>query len=104
VESVLERLRDERGEWEPIEPSKPDYGDQVEVEITALDEPAAEEGEEEPRTYRFVIGEGQAIPAIEEAILTLEVGAEDEFDVAFPDDFPDEERRGETRRSCASGW
>jgi trigger factor len=97
VESVLERLRDERGEWEPIEGSKPDYGDQVEVEITALEEKAEEE-KEEPHTYRFVIGEGQAIPAIEEAILTLEVDAADEFDVAFPDDFPDEERRGETRR------
>ncbi len=97
VTSVLERLRDERGEWETIEGTRPDYGDQVEVEITALDE--QEEGKDaEGRTYRFVIGEGQAIPAIEEAILTLEVGAEGEFDVAFPDDFPDEERRGESRR------
>jgi trigger factor len=97
VDSVLERLRDERGEWSAIEGKRPDYGDQVEVEITALGE--GEDGADaEGRTYRFVIGEGQAIPAIEEAILTLDVGAEDEFDVAFPDDFPDEERKGESRR------
>jgi trigger factor len=39
---VLERLRDERAEWEAIEGGKPDYGDQVEVEITPLAE--GEEG------------------------------------------------------------
>jgi trigger factor len=98
VNSVLDRLRDERGEWEALEGVKPDYGNQVEVEITALDEDGATKEGEEARTYRFVIGEGQAIPAIEEAILTLDIGAEDEFDVAFPADFPDEEQRGESRR------
>ncbi|CAN5665548.1 trigger factor [soil metagenome] len=98
VDSVLDRLRDERGEWEPLEGVKPDYGNQVEVEITALDEEGATNEGEDARSYRFVIGEGQAIPAIEEAILTLDIGAEDEFDVAFPEDFPEEERRGESRR------
>ena len=44
VDSVLERLRDERGEWEPLPAGqKPRLGDQVMVEITALDDdgPAA---------------------------------------------------------------
>jgi trigger factor len=97
VDAVLERLRDERAGWNPTE-AKPDYGDKVEVEITPIDDDGSLKEGEEARTYRFVIGEGQAIPAIEEAILTLDVGSDGEFDVAFPEDFPDEERRGESRK------
>jgi trigger factor len=98
VDNVLERLRDDRGEWEGFESGKPELGQQVEVEITALDEAGEVKEGEEPRNYRFVLGEGQAIPAVEESIGTLEVGAEDTFDVGFPDDFPDEARRGESQK------
>jgi trigger factor len=93
VDSVLERLRDERGSWEPVEEGqRPDYGDQVLVEIVARDEETGTE--EEARTYRIVIGEGQAIPDVEAAILTLASGETGDFKVAFPEDFPDEARRG----------
>jgi trigger factor len=95
VDAVIERLRDERAEWQPLgEGAKPDFGDQVMVEITARDEDEAEE----PRNYRFVLGEGQAIPQVEEAIQTLMPGEEGEFTVHFPEDFPDEARRGEEQR------
>jgi len=97
VDSVLERLRDERAVWQPrAEGERPDWADQVLVEITAL----AAEGEEpeETKTYRFVLGEGQAIPAIEEAILTLAPGEENDFTVAFPEDFPDPEQAGKEQR------
>jgi trigger factor len=96
VDAVLERLREERATWEPLqEGTRPGYGDQVVVEIRVLDGASAEE---EPRTYRFVLGEGQAIPAVEEAILTLRVGEQGEFTVTFPEDFPDESRRGQEQR------
>ncbi len=95
VDSVLERLRDERGVWEPrAEGEKPDWADQVLVEIT----PQAEEGgEEEPETntYRFVLGEGQAIPDVEQAILTLAPGEEGDFTVRFPEDFADADQAGQ---------
>jgi len=98
VDSVLERLRDERGEWVPLEPgARPDYGDQVLVEITALDKDGQAQ-EEEGRAYRIVLGEDQAIPDVEAAILTLAEGESSEFDVSFPDDFPDEERRGQVQK------
>ena len=97
VESVLERLRDERAEWHPIaEGARPDYGDQALVDITALDEQG--EPAEEPRSYRIVLGEQQAIPDVEAAILTLATGESGEFTVSFPDDFPDESRRGQQQR------
>jgi trigger factor len=96
VESILERLRDERATWEALaEDARPGYGDQVTVEITAKDAEGNPVEGEEARTYRFVLGEGQAIPDVEQAIMTLQTGQEGEFTVRFPDDFPDEERRGE---------
>ncbi|HEV2130816.1 MAG TPA: trigger factor, partial [Longimicrobiaceae bacterium] len=93
VDAVLEQLREERAVWHPVEEEvHPDYGDEVTVEITAQ---TAEGEPEEPRTYRFALGEGQAIPMVEEAILTLRPGEEGDFTVRFPEDFPDEARRDE---------
>ncbi|HET7322301.1 MAG TPA: trigger factor [Longimicrobiaceae bacterium] len=98
VDSVLERLRDERAEWTPFsEGEKPDFNDQVMVEITAQDENGEPLEGEEPRSYRFVVGEGQAIPEVEEAIRTLAPGEEGDFTVHFPEDFPDEEQRGKAQ-------
>lgn len=96
VDSVLERLRDERADWEPLaEGSRPTAGDRVTVEIISRDEDAPDE---EARSYRFVLGEGQAIPSVEEAIMTLAAGEKDDFTVTFPEDFPDEEQRGKEQR------
>lgn len=90
VDAVLERLRGERGVWVPVEDRKPDYGDQVTVEIASRDEGA----EAEARPYRFALGEGEAIPEVEEAIMTLSNGEEGDFTVHFPEDFPDPEQAG----------
>ena len=91
VDAVLERIRSERGHWHDLEgEDKPDFGDRVTVEMTDRD--AAEE--EKARPYRFVLGEGQAIPDVESAIMTLSPGQEGDFDAKFPDDFPDEAQRG----------
>jgi trigger factor len=97
VDALLERLRTERATLVPLgEGEKPGYGDLVKVEITNL-QPA--EGEDaEPGEYRFELGEGQAIPDIESAIMTLSTGEEGEFPVTFPADFPDEAQRGREQR------
>ncbi|HEX2206003.1 MAG TPA: trigger factor [Longimicrobium sp.] len=101
VEALLERLRNDRATLHPVTDRKPDYGDVVMVEITDLTPPA--EGEEEPaarepQPYRFALGEQQAIPAIEEAIMALDPETEDEFDITFPEEFPDPEQAGKTQR------
>lgn len=94
VDSVLDRLRDERAEWAPLEAgARPSYGDQVLVDITAI----GEGEDDEAHSYRVVLGEGQAIPDVEAAIMTLAVGEKGEFSVSFPEDFPEEDRRGETQ-------
>jgi trigger factor len=93
LQEQLDALRDQRAAWTPVE-EKPMPGDQVTVNLaTAEDGGAMSEGKE----YRLVIGEGQAIPAIEELILEAKPGQTIERPVKWPDDFPDEAQRGKTK-------
>ena len=93
VDAVLLRLRQQNGAWRPLEDGFPDAGNAVGVNILQLDREDAE-----ARDYEFILGEGDAIPDVERAIEQLEVGTEGDFVVRFPDDFPNEERRGEEER------
>src|SRR5690606_7823846 len=43
-----------------------------------------------PRRYQIVIGEGQAVPAVEDAVRTLKGGEDAEFDVDLPANAEDE--------------
>ena len=91
LEQVLGRLREEKGTWHPLEEGKPEDGNLVGVEIQRMSD--GEVGEAQP--YQLVLGQGDAIPNIEEAIKSLEVDGSGDFVVRFPDDFPNEERRGQ---------
>ena len=91
LQQVLERLREQNGTWAPFEGGAPEDGDLVGVEIERLEG----DGEGVTQPYEFVLGRGDAIPDIEAAIKTLEIGGSGEFVVRFPDDFPNEDRRGE---------
>jgi trigger factor len=91
LEQVLGRLREEKGTWQPSEEGKPEDGNLVGVEIQRMDN--GEAGEAQP--YQLVLGQGDAIPDIEDAIKSLEVDGSGDFVVRFPDDFPNEERRGQ---------
>jgi trigger factor len=46
----------------------------------------------------MVLGEGRAIPDVEERVMTLLPGESTDTEVRFPDDFSDETRRGQTRK------
>ena len=91
LEEVLGRLREEKGTWQPLDDGRPEDGDLVAVEIQRIED--GEAGEVQP--YQLVLGQGDAIPDIEKAIKSLEVEGSGEFLVRFPDDFPNEERRGQ---------
>ncbi len=94
VDQQLAELRRQQALWRPVE-RRPQAGDSVEVLITPRDET---DPEKQSRSYRFVLGEGQAIPDVEAAIMTLDPQSSGEFSVAFPDDFPDEAQRGQSQR------
>ena len=100
TDQILERLRGENAAWRTEENGQPQPGDSVTVGLTRLDVPPEEASEEDAasRQYDFVLGEGQALPDIEDAVSSLATGEEGDFGVAFPPDFPDESRRGEHRR------
>ena len=95
VSEMLEGIRRQNGAWAPATEGPPQDQDLVEVHVRRLDDA---DGPSEGKEYELVLGEGQAIPDIEAGIKTLEPGATGAFDVTFPQDFPDEDRRGVTER------
>lgn len=92
IDEVLGRIQEQNGVWQPLEEGSPAEKDLVSVKITRLQEEV--ESSDEGREYDLIIGSGDAIPDIEASILTLQVGETGDFDISFPDDFPDESRRG----------
>lgn len=92
VDQVLERLRHQNAAWRPVDGGEPQEGDMVSVSVTRLVD-GAPDGE--PQDYDLTLGEGEAIPDVEASIRSLAVGETGEFHVTFPEDFPNEERRGE---------
>ena len=97
AEQVEERLRDlqeRKASWLPVEGEKPSPGQMVRMEVAPLEGETA--GASQP--YTMVLGEGRAIPDVEEKVMTLVPGQTVDAEVRFPDDHPDESKRGTTRR------
>lgn len=94
VDRHLEELRRRRAPWVPVEGRPAERGEMVSVTLATLsdDEP------DEAKPYQIVLGESQAIPDVEQLIGALEPGSTTDGNVTFPDDFPDESKRGQTRR------
>lgn len=94
VAEQLETLRDQKATWAPVE-EQPREGDMVKVLLAT---PQAE-GDEMPEgsPYNLVLGGGQAIPGIEELVMELVPGETKERVVKWPDDFPDEAQRGQSK-------
>src|SRR5688500_9340227 len=93
VTEQLGRLREQRATWLPVEGVKPAPGEMVRVDVAPI-----EDGEvKEAQPYTMVLGDGQALPALEEKIMTLLPGQTIDTEVRFPDDHPDESRRGASR-------
>ncbi len=93
VEEQIEQLRDQRATWSPML-ERPLPGDMVTVLLAT-----AEDGGEIPegKEYTIVLGGGQAIPGIEELIMSMAPSETKESGVRWPDDFPDEAQRGKTK-------
>ena len=94
VENRLNELREQRAAWLPVEGNKPAPGQMVRIEVAPLegDTPGA------TQPYAMVLGEGRAIPDVEERVMSLLPGETIDTEVRFPDDFSDPNRRGQTRR------
>ena len=93
VEAQLAELRAQRAPWVPVEGERPKAKDLVNVTLSQR------EGAEikDPQPYQLVLGEGRAIPEVEERIMSLLPGETVDAMVRFPEDFPEEAKRGQTR-------
>ena len=94
VEEQIARLREQKATWLPVEGQRPAAGQMVQVDVTSLEEGAPAE----PQPHSIILGEGQALPALEERIMELVPGQVAETEVRLPDDHPDESRRGKARK------
>src|ERR687888_502657 len=93
VEAQLNAMREQRAPWTPVAGEKPKPKDLVDITIANR-----ENGElKDPQPYQFVLGEGRAIPEVEERIMSLLPGESVDATVRFPDDFAEEAKRGQTR-------
>jgi trigger factor len=93
VREQIDQMRDQKASWHPVE-TKPAPGDMVTVLLATSDEDGTMP---EGKDYRIVLGEGQAIPGIEELVMELNAGESVERAVRWPDDFPDESQRGKSK-------
>ncbi len=94
VEEQLARIQEQKAAWIPVEGAKPTAGQMVRVEVATIENGVA--GASQP--HDLVLGENQTIPELEERIMSLLPGETTDAAVRFPDDHPDESRRGQTRQ------
>jgi trigger factor len=93
LQEQIDRLRDERAAWAPVE-DKPIEGDMVSVGLAVADDDGTIA---EPRSVSLVLGDGKAIAGIEELIMEAAPGQTVERPVRWPEDFPEEAQRGQTK-------
>lgn len=94
VEEQLARIQEQKATWIPVEGAKPSPGQMVRVEVAPIENGVA--GPSQP--HDLVLGDHQTIPELEERIMSLLPGESTESEVRFPEDHPDESRRGKTRQ------
>ncbi len=94
VEEKLRDLQERKASWLPVEGEKPAPGHLVRVEVSPIEGETV--GAAQP--YTMVLGEGRALPDVEERVMNLVPGETVDADVRFPDDHPDETKRGQSRK------
>ena len=94
VLAQLHELREQKAPWTPVAGEKPRPKDLVHVTIaTRADGTTVKD----PQSYQIVLGEGRAIPDVEERIMGMLPEESLDATVRFPPDFPDEAKRGQPR-------
>ena len=94
VLAQLNELREQKAPWTPVDAAeKPKPKDLVQITIATRDGDQVKD----PQPYQVVLGEGRAIPEVEERIMGMVAGETVDATVRFPQDFPEEAKRGQSR-------
>jgi len=94
VTEQLDKLREQKATWLPVEGQKATPGQMVGGEVSPIEGDVVHAA----KPFTMVLGSGQSVPALEEQLMTMLPGEMKDADIRFPDDYPDESRRGQTRR------
>jgi len=94
VDDMIERLRDQRKEWQEVERGAAE-GDRVTLDFEGrLDGEVFEGGHAEDAA--FVVGAGQMIEDFDQGVRGMKAGEKGEFDASFPEDYRAEHLAGKT--------
>ena len=93
VDSVIDELRDQHASLRAVEDRPVQKDDWVVISFEGTRDGQPFEGGSAER-FPLVVGRGRMIPGFEEALVGLSTGEEKDFDVTFPDDYPDQELAG----------
>ncbi|MCU0483021.1 MAG: trigger factor [Chloroflexi bacterium] len=93
VARVIEELRDQQATLVPVEDRGAAAGDWAVIGFSGTRDGVAVEGGSAER-MPLVLGQERLIPGFEGHLLGLRPGDETEFDITFPDDYPEESLRG----------
>lgn len=94
VEEKLRDLQERKASWLPVEGQKPSPGQLVRIEVAPFEGETV--GPSQP--YNIVLGDGRALPDVEEKVMGLLPGETVDAEVRFPEDHPDESKRGQSRK------
>jgi trigger factor len=95
VDQVIEELRDQNATLAAVEDRGASEGDYAVISFVGTREGEPFEGGTSDR-MPLILGQERLIPGFEANLLGLEVGGTTEFDVGFPDDYPETELAGKT--------
>ena len=105
VSQVLEELRDQNATLAAVEGRGAKDGDYAVISFTGSRDGEPFEGGSSER-MPLILGQERLIPGFEANLVGLEVGGSTEFDITFPEDYPETELAGKqspiSRSSCAS--
>jgi trigger factor len=94
VDQVLEELRDQNATLAAVEERGAKDGDYVVISFVGTRDGAPFEGGTSER-MPLILGQERLIPGFEANLTGLEVGGTTDFDISFPDDYPETELAGQ---------
>ncbi|MCC5886216.1 MAG: trigger factor [Gammaproteobacteria bacterium] len=97
IDTMIERLREQRKRFEDREDRAAVDGDQVVVSFEGFLDGEAAEGTKAD-DIELLLGSGRMIPGFEEALLGAKAGEERSFEVTFPEDYGNDTLKGKVVR------
>lgn len=95
VDKVLEELRDQNATLAAVEDRGAKDGDYAVISFTGTRDGEPFEGGSSER-MPLILGQERLIPGFEANLAGVEVGGETEFDITFPEDYPETELAGKS--------